>query len=145
MLDKNTWNRITAERNYYYYLIEIVTWRHALLVLDINTWNHITVYKLLKLNRNIWNHTTVCKLFVLDKNTWNYITEYKQTIVDKWKSAMESNNTNVSSYSCKIITFVSKYDTKLYPVVRLLFRISRGYEVTSLFSLLPGSLLPGVE
>ena len=49
-----------------YYLIEMVTWNHIimykLLVLDRNTWNHIIVYKLLVLDRNIWNHITEKKI-----------------------------------------------------------------------------------
>ena len=33
------------------------------------TWIHRIVYKLLVLNRNTWNHMTVCNLFLLDINT----------------------------------------------------------------------------
>ena len=33
-----------------------------------------SVWKLLVLDRNTWYHITVCKSFVLNRNTWYYIT-----------------------------------------------------------------------
>ena len=57
------------------------TWNHItvwkVFVFDRNTWNHITMSKLFVLDKNTWNHTTLCKLFILDENTWNYISMRK--------------------------------------------------------------------
>ena len=46
-----------------------------------NTWNYITVCKLLVLHRNTRNHINLCKLFVLDKNSWNCMSVGKQMII----------------------------------------------------------------
>ena len=43
-----------------------------LLILDRNTWYHITVCNFFVLNRNTWNHVTVCKIFVLSIVSWSY-------------------------------------------------------------------------
>ena len=57
--------------------------------IEIVSWNHIIMYKLLVLERNTLDHTTLCKLFVLNKNTWYHMTVYKkEPIHKKYKHTM---------------------------------------------------------
>ena len=54
---------------YPYYWIAIVT---SNFIIIYNSWNNITVHKLLILHRNTWNYISVCKLFVLRIVTRHY-------------------------------------------------------------------------
>ena len=60
-----------------YFKIEIAALKNIIvfeILLDSNTWNHATIYKLFIFDRNTWNHATIYKLFIFDMNTWNYAT-----------------------------------------------------------------------
>ena len=50
--------------------------------IEMITWNHMVMYRLL-LDRNTWNYTTVYKLFVLSENTWYHISVCKKTTAQK--------------------------------------------------------------
>ena len=55
---------------------------YKLFVLNENTWNNITLCKLIILDKNF--KTTYCvQIILLDRNTWNNITQCKLTILVK--------------------------------------------------------------
>ena len=54
-----------------------------IILIRVDTWNHIIVFKLLVLDINICNYIAASKLLVLDRNTWNHINVCKQIIIIK--------------------------------------------------------------
>ena len=83
--------------------------------MEIVTWKHVIVYKLLILDRNTLRYTTVWKSFVLNGNTWYPITVVKNDY--RHIKKMQQNIENII-----MIILIKKLHTK-YRYIQIMYAI----------------------